>query len=139
MNGDKAKIYYPRIARVEEYNISKYRDTFQQALLLGFGTPAKYLRDNYDLRLVGEESVGDRPTVRLRLVPKSDSTRRRVPKFEMWVSTNTWQAVQQKPYDPGGEDYHIFTYDDVKLNAKFDDKVFKLKITKKTKRVFPLK
>jgi len=137
VNRDKAEIYRPRIATVEEYNISKHRDTFQQGLLLGFGTTEKYLRDSYDMRLLGEDTVGDRPTVHLELIPKSDGTRRQVPKIELWVSTKTWQAVQQKPHQPGGEDYRIFTYDDVKQNVKLDDKVFNLSTPKGTKRVFP--
>ena len=139
INGDKAEIYRPRIATVEEYNISKHRDTFQQVLLLGFGTTAKYLRDNYELRVVGEESVTDRPAVRLELVPKSEGMRRQVPKLEMWVSTDTWQAVQQKLHQPGGEDYRIFTYSDIELNPKLSDKVFKLDIPKSAKRTFPQK
>ena len=139
VNGDKAEIYRPRIATVEEYNISKHRDTFQQVLLLGFGTTEKYLRDNYELRVVGEEKVTDRPAVRLELVPKSEGMRKQVPKLEMWVSTDTWQAVQQKLHQPGGEDYRIFTYSDIELNPKLSDKVFKLDIPKSTKRILPQK
>lgn len=137
VNGDKAEIYRPRIATVEEYNLSKHGDRFQEAFLLGFGTTAKYLRENYELRVVGEESVAGQPTVRMELIPKSEGTRKQVPKIEMWISTETWQAVQQKPHQPGGEDYRIFTYDDVKLNAKLNDKVFKLDVPRKTKRISP--
>jgi len=139
INGDKAEIYRPRIATVEEYNIAKQRDAFQGGLLLGFGTSAKYLRDTYDLRILGEESVGDRKTVRMELVPKSADTRKQLPKLEIWVSTETWQAVQQKLHQPGGEDYRVFTYSDIKLNPKLSDSVFNLGIPKNAKRIFPQK
>lgn len=139
INGDRAEIYRPRIATIEEYNIAKHRDAFQGGLLLGFGTSAKYLRATYDLQILGEESVGDWKTVRMELVPKSADTRKQLPKLEIWVSTETWQAVQQKLHQPGGEDYRVFTYSDIKLNPKLADNVFKLDIPKSAKRIFPQK
>lgn len=137
IGGNKAEIYRPRISTVEEYDIAKHRDTFQQAFLLGFGTTADYLRKNYEIRLSGEEDVAGQKTVKLELTPKSAETLKRVPQLDLWVSTMTWQAVQQKPYQPGGEDYRIFTYTGVTLNPKLDDKAFKLQIPKKAKRIFP--
>ena len=137
ISGDKAEIYRPRIATVEEYSIAKHRDTFQQAFLLGFGTSADYLRENYELQLLGEDHAAGQATVRLELIPKSEGMRKQVPKLEMWVSTETWQAVRQKLHQPGGEDYRVFTYNDVKLNPKIPDKIFKLDIPRGTKRVFP--
>lgn len=137
VSGDKAEIYRPRIATVEEYSIAKHRDTFQQAFLLGFGTTADYLRENYKLQLLGEDHAADQATVRLELIPKSEGMRKQVPKLEMWVSTETWQAVRQKLHQPGGADYRVFTYNDVKLNPKIPDKIFKLDIPRGTKRVFP--
>lgn len=137
VSGDKAEIYRPRIATVEEYSIAKHRDTFQQAFLLGFGTTADYLRENYELQWLGEENAAGQATVRLELIPKSEGLRKQVPKLEMWVSTETWQAVRQKLHQPGGEDYRVFTYDNVKLNPKIPDKIFKLDIPRNTKRVFP--
>ena len=137
VSGDKAEIYRPRIATVEEYSIAKHRDTFQQAFLLGFGTTADYLRENYELQFLGEGNSDGQPAVRLELIPKSEGMRKQVPKLEMWVSTETWQAVRQKLHQPGGEDYRVFTYNNVKLNPKIADKVFKLDIPKNTKRIFP--
>ena len=107
VSGDKAEIYRPRIATVEEYSIAKHRDTFQQAFLLGFGTTADYLRENYELQFLGEGNSDGQPAVRLELIPKSEGMRKQVPKLEMWVSTETWQAVRQKLHQPGGEDYRV--------------------------------
>ena len=137
IGGNKAEIYRPRIVTVEEYDIAKHRDTFQQAFLLGFGTTAAYLRKNYELRLQGEEDIAGQKTVKLGLIPKSEKTLKQVPQLDLWVSTATWQAVQQKPYQTGGEDYRTFTYTDVTLNPKLPNKAFKLDIPKKAKRIFP--
>lgn len=137
IGGNKAEIYRPRIVTVEEYDIAKHRDTFQQAFLLGFGTSADYLRKNYEIRLSGDEDVAGQKTVKLELIPKSEETRRQVPQLDLWVSTATWQAVQQKPYQLGGEDYRIFTYTGVTLNPKLPDSTFKLDVPRKAKRIFP--
>jgi len=137
LGGNKLEIYRPRITTVEEYDIAKHRDTFQKAFLLGFGTTVDYLRKNYEIRLSGEEDVAGQKTVKLELIPKSAEVLKQVPQFDLWVSTETWQAVQQKPYQLGGEDYRIFTYTDVTLNPKLASKAFKLDIPKKAKRSFP--
>jgi len=137
VDGNKVEMYKPRIATVEEYDITKHRDTFQQAFLLGFGTSADYLRKNYDLRLLGEEELAGQKTAKLELTPKSEEARKQFPKLELWVSTETWQAVQQKPFQTGGDDYRIFSYTNVKLNPNLPVKAFKLDIPKKVKRIFP--
>ena len=137
VSGNKVELYKPRIAQVEEYDITKHRDSFQQAFLLGFGTSADYLRKNYDLRLLGDDEVAGQTTVKLELIPKSEDARKRFPKLELWISTETWQTVQQRPYQTGGHDYRVFTYTNIKLNPQLPDKVFKLDIPKKVKRIFP--
>ena len=74
----------------------------------------------------------------LRLAARQ-AVRKQVLKLEMWVSTQTWQAVQQKLHQPGGEDYRVCTYRDIELNPKLSDKVFKLDIPKSAMRIFPQK
>ena len=137
VNGDKAEIYRPRIARVEEYDLSKSREMFEQAFLLGFGTTGKYLRENYQLKLEGKERAAGKATVKLELIPKSEKMLKHMPRLEIWISTETWQTVQQKIDTASPGDYRLFTYTNVAMNPKLSEKRFKLKIPKKTKRVFP--
>ena len=137
VNGNKGEIYRPRIARVEEYDLSKSREMVEQAFLLGFGTTGRYLRENYELKLEGEETAGGRPTVKLALIPKSEKMLKHIPRLELWISTETWQAVQQKIDQPSTGDYRLFTYTNVAMNPRLSNKRFRLKIPKKTKRVFP--
>ena len=137
VNGNKAEIYRPRIATVEEYDLAKSREMFEQAFLLGFGTTGQYLRENYKLRLEGEETAAGKPTVKLELIPKSEKMLRHIPRLEIWISTETWQAVQQKLDQPATGDYRLFTYTNIAMNPRLPNKQFKLKIPKNTKRVFP--
>src|SRR5690606_5297178 len=108
----------------------------EQALLMGFGVSGKYLAERYDIELLGEETVADVETVRLELTPKDEEAKASMPKLEMWISTKTWQPVQQKLYQGGG-DYRLYTYSNIKLNPGLKDSDFELKLPKKVKVVKP--
>ena len=134
VNGDKAEIYRPKPATVEEFNLSKHRDMFNQIFRLGFGTTGKFLSENYEVRLTGEEEAAGGPAVKLELVPKSEKLRGDIPRLDMWVSKQTWQCVQQKLYEQNPGDYRLFTYTGIVLNSKLPDKALRVKIPKKVKR-----
>jgi outer membrane lipoprotein-sorting protein len=137
VNGTKAEIYYPRIAQVEEYDLSKSKNTLEQALSLGFGTAGKFLSDNYEVKVLAEQAVEGKPAVKLELIPKSPQMLKSTPKIEMWVSTETWTALQQKIYEIDPGDYRLYTYSEVALNPGLKDSDLELKIPRNTKRVFP--
>ncbi len=139
VRGSKVEIYKPKIKTVEEYDLSKSKDQIDQALLIGFGASGKAIRKGYDVRLLGEEEAAGEPTVHLELIPKDEEARRNVKKLEMWVSTNTWQAVQLKLYQDDSGDYRLYTYNDITINPKLDDADFKLDLPKGVKRLTPQK
>ena len=137
VKGTKAEIYRPRIAQVEEYDLTQSKNTLEQAFSLGFGTSGKFLSDNYELKVLGEETIEGQPAVKLELVPKSPEMLKRTPKIEMWVSTQNWSAVQQKVYEVGSGDYSLNTYSEIALNPGLKDADLELKVPRNTKRVFP--
>jgi len=137
VKGSKVEIYRSRIAQVEEYNLSQSKNALQQAFSLGFGTSGKFLSDNYEVKALAEEAVEGEPAVKLELIPKSPEMLKRTPKIEMWVSTETWTALQQKIHEIGSGDYNLYTYSQVRLNPGLKDADLELKIPRNTKRVFP--
>ena len=137
IQGTKVEIYRPRIATVEEYDVSKSKDALEQALLLGFGTAGRFLSEHYELKLAGEEEAAGEATVKLELVPKAEKMRESMSRLEMWISTTQWQPVQQKLYGPNPGDYRIYTYTDITLNPPLKESALRLKIPRKVKRVFP--
>jgi outer membrane lipoprotein-sorting protein len=139
VKGGQVEIYKPKIKTVEEYDVSKSKDKIDQALLIGFGASGKAIRDNYDAKLVGEETVAGQPTVHLELIPKSEDTRKSIQKLEMWVSTNNWQTVQMKLIQDTSGDYRLYTYSDIELNPSLKDSDFKLDLPKGVKRITPQK
>ncbi len=137
VHGTKVEIYRPKIATVEEYDLSKSKEMLEQALLLGFGTAGRFLRENYELKILGREEAAGAEAVKIELVPKSEKLRGNMPRLEMWVSTSDWQAVQEKIYGANPGDYRLYTYTNVKRNPPMKESALKLKIPGKVKRIFP--
>jgi outer membrane lipoprotein-sorting protein len=133
----KAEIYRPRIATIEEYDIARYRDLGEQ--LWPFGASGKDLAARYNITLRAEEPVAGQPAVKLEMVPKDPKLLQQIPKVESWISTATWQPVQQKFYDVTPGDYRLSTYTDVKLNVPVPDSRLRLPSTPGAKRIQPLK
>lgn len=136
MQGAEVQIYQPRMNLVQQYDLTKSKDKLEQALLMGFGVSGKYLAERHDMKLMGEETVAGVETVHLELTPKDEEARASMPKLEMWISTKTWQPVQQKLYQGGG-DYRLYTYSNIELNPSLKDSDFELKLPKKVKIVKP--
>lgn len=137
VRGAKVEIYKPKIKTVEEYNLSESKEKLRNALLLGFGTAGSYLREHYDIRLQGEETVAGEPTVRLDLQPKRPRGELNNRRLEMWISMASWQPVRQKVYDVSPGDYRQYSYSAIEVNPTFSAGEFKLKLARGTQRVRP--
>jgi outer membrane lipoprotein-sorting protein len=139
VRGTKAQIYRPRIATVEEYDVSKSKDILDQVLLLGFGTAGRFLEENYKITLEGEETAAGEETVKLELIPKSEELLKKIPRLEMWVSKSKWHPVQEKLYEVNSGDYRLHTYTDIAFNPPLKDSQFHLKLPGNVKKVTPQK
>lgn len=139
VQGTQVEIYRPKIAQVEEYDLSRSRESLEQALLLGFGTAGRFLEENYRIKLQGEETAAGQDTVKLELIPKSPDMINKIPRLEMWISKSGWQPVQQKLYEVNPGDYRLYTYTNIAHNPRLKKSAFRLKIPRGTKRVFPQK
>ena len=137
VRGEKAEIYRPRIATVEEYDLSNSKAALEQALLLGFGTGGRFLSEHYNLTWQGRETAAGEATVKLELIPKAEKMAQRIPRLEMWVSKASWQPVQQKLYLPTTGDYRLYTYTEIALNPRLRGSDLRLKIPRGVKRVYP--
>ncbi len=137
VRGEKAEIYRPRIATVEEYDLSNSKAALEQALLLGFGTGGRFLSEHYDVTWGGREAAAGEATVKLELVPKDEKMAQRIPRLEMWVATASRQPVQQKLYLPTPGDYRLYTYTEIARNPRLRGADLRLKIPRGVKRVYP--
>ncbi len=117
----KAEIYRPKIATVEEYDISRHRELAGQLWLLSFGAAGRDLASRYQMSFKGEEKVAGQPVVKLELIPRSAQLLENIPRIELWISTEHWQPVQQKFHEVTAGDYRLYTYTGLKWNAAFPD------------------
>lgn len=111
----EAEIYYPKLKRVEQYNLQRQSGLVQQFLLLGFGTDTPSLKAAYDVKLIGEEDLQGESTAVLELTPKRLEVQSQLSKIQLWVSEDSWLPAQQQFFEPSG-DYLIAYYTDVKVN-----------------------
>jgi outer membrane lipoprotein-sorting protein len=135
--GDSLSVYTPGLKRVEEYDLGKNRDTFDQFVLLGFGTSGQDLAKGYSITLVGEPTLDDKKTAELELTPKSKSVSAQITKVQIWLDESSWLAVQQQLFEAGSGDYSIVRYSKIVRNPKIPDSEFKAHWPKGTVKVKP--
>ena len=125
--GKTAQIYFPKINTVQIYDLGKYREVAEQFVTLGFGTSGRELADSYSVNVVGEETLSGKSVIRLELTPKSAEIKKVVTKLDLWIpESGDAYPVQEKYYSPSN-DYHLATYDDLKINPELKGDALKLK------------
>jgi outer membrane lipoprotein-sorting protein len=132
------QVYYPKSNNVEVYDVGKYGDQFDQFLLLGFSTSGKELQRNYNVRLIGTETVGGKVTTHLELTPKSKQAQEIFKKADVWLAQDANQPVAEKIHK-NDQDYTLITYSDIKLNPPLSDKDLELNLPPGVKKITPQK
>jgi len=122
----KLQLYTPNLKQVQEVSITGHKDKVEMFMALGFGQSSQDLKNNFDVRLAGEEVVNGRKTSVLDLKPKNSAMFRSV---QMWMDQQRWVAVQIKTTENSG-DYMILKFSNIKLNTGIPDSVFELKMPK---------
>jgi outer membrane lipoprotein-sorting protein len=132
----KVQVYYPKIKTVQEYDLGKDSSLVDQFLLLGFGTPGSELKKSYEVKYLGEETIGKVKADHLELTPLSEEARKHVRTVELWVSQAEGITVQQKVNQPS-RDYIEISYSDIKVNPPLTESSVKLKLPKGVKKETP--
>ncbi|MDZ4798148.1 MAG: outer membrane lipoprotein-sorting protein [Bryobacteraceae bacterium] len=131
--GRTAEIYLPRLHTVQVYDLGKQGQLVDQFLLVGFGAAGRDLRANYDIKLLGEETVAGQKAFKLQLTPRNVKLKEKLQNVVLWIDDSGTYPVQQQFLEPSG-DYYLFTYSDIKLNPGLTEDSLKLKVPKGTKR-----
>jgi outer membrane lipoprotein-sorting protein len=132
----KLQVYQPKIEQVMEYSAGANQQELESLMVLGFGGSGEDLKKSYDVTYQGEETIDDIPTAKLQLIPKNEKLRNNLPQIILWIDRETGISVQQKLMQTQG-DYRLAKYSAIKVNAKVNNDVFRLKTTSKTKFVSP--
>ncbi|MGC2257948.1 MAG: outer membrane lipoprotein carrier protein LolA [Candidatus Sulfotelmatobacter sp.] len=132
----KLQIYQPKIEQVMEYSTGGNQQEIETFLVLGFGGSGEDLKKSFDVTYQGEETIDNVPAAKLQLIPKSDKVRGNFPEIFLWIDLSRGICVQQKLMQTQG-DYRLAKYSAIRVNAKINNDVFRLKTTGKTKFVSP--
>jgi outer membrane lipoprotein-sorting protein len=132
----KLQVYQPKIEQVMEYSAGANQQELESFLVLGFGGSGEDLKKSFDVTYQGEETIDNIPAAKLQLIPKSEKLRSNLPQIILWIDLSRGISVQQKLMQTQG-DYRLARYSAIKVNAKINNDVFRLKTTGKTKFVSP--
>ncbi len=129
LQGKTADIYYPKLKTVQEYDVGKNRQLFDQYFLLGFGSSGQDVAKSYAITSLGPATVNGETANHLQLIPKTKEVLANLRKVEIWMSDKSGYPVQQKLYQPSGDTITL-VYSDLKINTKFSDSLLKPKLPK---------
>ena len=134
--GNRARIYFPKLSQIQEFDLGKHRALVEQYLLLGFGTKGDELKDAYLITILGEKRLDGRAVLQLELTPKDERLRNQIHKLHLWIDLASWLPVQQKFFEVGG-DYFETKYTEQKVNATIPSSKQRLSAPKGTQVVKP--
>jgi outer membrane lipoprotein-sorting protein len=130
----KVQVYEPKLKRVTAYEAGKNREAVESFLVLGFGGSGRDMVKSFDVKFLGNESVGGVNAAKLELTPKSERVRGIFARILLWIDPAQGISVQQQFFEPSG-DYRLAKYTNLKVNQKIADSAFKLKTTGDTQFV----
>ena len=88
---------------------------------------------DYDIVSMGDEQLGERGTVRLRLTAKPGGNGY-YPQIDLWIDKELWMPVQQEFVEPNRSVTKI-RFEGLRLNEEIKDDVFSVKLPKDVERV----
>ncbi len=135
-SGRTAEIYYPKAKTEEIYDVGKYQGAMDRWLALGFDTSGADLRKEYEIKLLGPDTIESTPTTHLQLTPRSAEMQKLVTTVELWIPEGKSYPIQEKPILPS-KDYRVLIYSNVKINPTLTNSDFELKVPADVKKIRP--
>ncbi len=132
----KVEIYYPKMNRLEEWDLGRYKSLVDQFMLLGFSTGGKELSKSYAVKYLQEDAAAGQKCSRLELTPKDAKVKQHYSKFELCIAEPGGYPVVQKLVEPSGN-YTNITYSDIKINPALAADAMPIKTPAGVKREFP--
>lgn len=133
-SGGKIEIYQPKLDTVDVYDPGAHREEFETFLVLGFGSSGEEMRKSFEVKYVQEETIDAVSTAKLELTPKAENIKQHFPQIVLWIDLQRGVSVQQKLVE-ANESYRLAKYSNIQLDQKIPERVFKIKMSNKTKTV----
>jgi YD repeat-containing protein len=135
-SGGVVSVYVPKAGQITEYNAGKNKADFETFLVLGFGGRGHDLAKSFDVKYAGMEQVQGVNAAKLELTPKSQKVANMFQTITLWIDPARGVSVQQLFTEKSG-DYRLAKYNNIQLNQKLSNDVFKIKTSGKVNYVRP--
>jgi outer membrane lipoprotein-sorting protein len=129
----KVQIYEPKINTLQEVDLGKNRAQ-AEFLLTGVGQSTTNLTKTYDVKFLKEETVNGTKTSVLELKPKGSSM---FSQIWLWVDPVLGLPIQTRLTESSG-DFLTLQLENIKINPKLSDKIFKLNLPSDVQRLRPM-
>jgi outer membrane lipoprotein-sorting protein len=125
------QIYYPKIKTRQVWDLGDQGEQVEQFVMIGFGTSGTSLAKDYDMTVLGTETVKGQqpvPAIRLQLIPKSGKAREMIKKLELWIPTQGDPYPIQEKISQSSGDYRLVIYSALKINPLLKQDAVQLKL-----------
>jgi len=128
IKGGIAVIYQPEIKQASMVNLGKNKDKVEY-LAIGLGQSPGKLRENFDIKYQGVETVSGAPCSVLVLKPKNPAAAAMFTTITLWIKKATGVPIQHKLQEPNG-DYLLVDFTEEKLNTAISASLFEQQLPK---------
>jgi outer membrane lipoprotein-sorting protein len=127
-------LYQPRIKQAIEGRVDKEAGSSTGTSFMNYflGDLSSAMKD-YDIVSMGEEEIGERGTVHLRLTAKPGGNGY-YPRIDLWIDKELWVPVQQEFVEPNRSVTKI-RFERLRLNQEMKDGLFEVDLPKDVERV----
>jgi outer membrane lipoprotein-sorting protein len=119
--------YLPKINTLQVFDLDKHGEQLDRFLMIGFGTSGTELAKDYDVTVLGIESIKGQSAIHLQLTPRAAEARQYVQKIELWIpAEGDPYPLREKIFEPS-RDYRLVTYDGLTINPPLAPDALQLK------------
>jgi outer membrane lipoprotein-sorting protein len=120
--------YLPKINTLQVFDLDKHGEQLDRFLMIGFGTSGTELAKDYDVTVLGTETIKGQSAIRLQLNPRAAEDRQYVQKIELWIpEQGDPYPLREKIFEPS-RDYRLVTYDGLTINPPLQPDALQLKL-----------
>jgi outer membrane lipoprotein-sorting protein len=129
--------YFPKINTLQVFDLDKHGEQLDKFFMIGFGTSGMELAKDYDVSVLGTESMNGQSALHLQLIPKVPEARQYVKKLELWIpEQGDPYPLREKILEPSS-DYRLVTYSGLKINPPLQPDALQLKLPPGVKTEYP--
>jgi outer membrane lipoprotein-sorting protein len=120
------QFYQPMTKQMTILRAGASRGQTESFLTLGFGGSGADLQANWDVTLMGKETLDGVAVAKLDLKPKAQNVQNLFTHVTVWVDPTRGVSLKQIFYEPSG-DRRTTTYSNIKYNQPISEDVFHIK------------